>query len=751
MVRRITNFTIAVICCFCITTQSFTQFAWSVSDDETGSFFLNYATLTDEGQTLVFSFGNVSILDPEGNLENSFNLPVDILGDCIYSSYEDGVIEVIQFAGESSTKSIVDLDGNLLSSESIPRADAGCFRSVLKMSENYYLLLDFRNTTIQIYDIREGVILNLNNVQHCDFNENYFVTTQQFNNPPEPILTYWRLEDFDARSEYIIPAADQIWLDDFNIVNVRIYDDQNLAKTDLIQSYDILGNLVSENQREYENDIIETTNGSIIQNFNQVDESCQYGIIIGDGSASFISGDPNELMTVTPLDHRFRLNFRSETKFNNDGSISVNQSGDAIIQLFDRVHRINNICGLQNASDNNEEESEENEESDSEQETEETQAAAFDIYPWLNQALSGSCNNLTFEIYETAAATFVYLPDGRLFADDGTLFCTDSPSLDCRSFYNVGNVSSTLNCAGANQEENMEEDDESDDEDDNDNNEQEETQDDAQINDAISQYEWLTDVDLSGSCEIEEYDLGAFAFIYVITEENGTLYFDDGTFFCQSTATNDCRALYNLSEGQITNTFSCGSSSDEGGDNDEDNNGDEGNDGQNSSDALFADYNWLSSVISPDCNSGTVTEYISGIFTFILIETETSTDLYFQDGTYYCNQTATFNCLEIYGLTEVGRTFSCGDGAQLTESRSFNGSLENVTIYPNPFTNEINISIPTDNATVEIFTADGKYIKQYRQVNQGALSVDLSTFQQNLYYVRITNGDRSITEKVIKI
>lgn len=73
-------------------------------------------------------------------------------------------------------------------------------------------------------------------------------------------------------------------------------------------------------------------------------------------------------------------------------------------------------------------------------------------------------------------------------------------------------------------------------------------------------YQWLADVVDSEDCKgssVEVYDLGSFSFVHVQTEESGELYFEDGSFYCLDLPNYDCRALYNLTEKELVETWTC--------------------------------------------------------------------------------------------------------------------------------------------------------------------------------------------------
>ncbi len=78
---------------------------------------------------------------------------------------------------------------------------------------------------------------------------------------------------------------------------------------------------------------------------------------------------------------------------------------------------------------------------------------------------------------------------------------------------------------------------------------------------------------------------------------------------------------------------------------------------------LFAEYPWLSDFVNPsDCNGETITVYRNGVYNFIYIESENKGVLYFQDGTFYCQESPSLNCRMAYNLQNIEATWSCNNG-----------------------------------------------------------------------------------------
>lgn len=71
-------------------------------------------------------------------------------------------------------------------------------------------------------------------------------------------------------------------------------------------------------------------------------------------------------------------------------------------------------------------------------------------------------------------------------------------------------------------------------------------------------------------------------------------------------------------------------------------------------------------------------------------------------------------------------------------------------IYPNPFTDAINIELNDINsATVTVFNTMGQIVIQ-EQIRDYIYRMDLSKLQSGAYFVKVTNGDNSFNQTIIK-
>ncbi len=78
-----------------------------------------------------------------------------------------------------------------------------------------------------------------------------------------------------------------------------------------------------------------------------------------------------------------------------------------------------------------------------------------------------------------------------------------------------------------------------------------------------------------------------------------------------------------------------------------------------------------------------------------------------------------------------------------------NYSDNNISIYPNPTYNKVNISL-NENSEIIIFDTNGKMYLA-KKIKKGKNIVDLSLYKQGIYFVRIITADNIITKKIVKL
>ncbi|MCD2260499.1 aryl-sulfate sulfotransferase [Psychroserpens luteolus] len=72
--------------------------------------------------------------------------------------------------------------------------------------------------------------------------------------------------------------------------------------------------------------------------------------------------------------------------------------------------------------------------------------------------------------------------------------------------------------------------------------------------------------------------------------------------------------------------------------------------------------------------------------------------------------------------------------------------ISEVSVYPNPTSDYINITSTSDIDKIELYSVLGKKVHEVKQTN----SLDLSNFDSGVYFVQLYSGNASISKKIIK-
>jgi len=256
----------------------------------------------------------------------------------------------------------------------------------------------------------------------------------------------------------------------------------------------------------------------------------------------------------------------------------------------------------------------------------------------------------------------------------------------------------------------------------------------------ITEYTWMTSAAQDFGCEdltVTEFDFDAYSFFYFFNGENGVLYYQDGTFYCRDGTNVNCKEIYDLSEELVSNTWSC-----EGDDSDSENNSE-------IPESLENEYPWISTFFNCDNNS-IVTEFESSIFKFIYVEPQGS--LYFQDGTFYCQDSESRLCPELYNLTSVTNQWSCNQDLQTNyhNLKSKQISEQEYIIYPNPSSGEYFINHSNGLISFEVFDNTGRLILQDFNSNSKRQEFDLSQFDDGIYFMRIKSDYSEFVTRIMK-
>ena len=173
---------------------------------------------------------------------------------------------------------------------------------------------------------------------------------------------------------------------------------------------------------------------------------------------------------------------------------------------------------------------------------------------------------------------------------------------------------------------------------------------------------------------------------------------------------------------------------------------------------VFEDFAFVQDLVDPaDCAGTSIEVYKQGPFSFIFINTGTeSGQLYFEDGTFYCNTMTNYDCVSLYNLGAPSSVWNCGDpGIVSTETRSaVDIGKPAFTAYPNPTTGFVTIQLETENESAQhMFVTDAlgrTALQKDIAPRVTSTTLDISSYQKGLYYVVVQAGDQRVVKKVIK-
>jgi len=272
----------------------------------------------------------------------------------------------------------------------------------------------------------------------------------------------------------------------------------------------------------------------------------------------------------------------------------------------------------------------------------EYRAFVFEAYPWLSNVLNvNNCSGETVKVYDAGAFDFIAIEsasDLDLYYQDGTFYCSDAPGFSCISAYNLNNVADIWTCGdpvetitGCTDANAL-------------NYNSAATEDDGSCINAGNCANY------SGTFFFEDCDGSSYYFIRMSNGQVFDPYFAEGISFnptegqtvnldyqLNTNVTTPCsvsEAAITITCLEVLNNFS------------------------------FEEYPWLSNFIDiNNCSDESIQVYDAGSYNFVSIESSSGTDLYFQDGTYYCSDRPEFSCATVYGLTNMTDSWACGDVA----------------------------------------------------------------------------------------
>ncbi len=101
-------------------------------------------------------------------------------------------------------------------------------------------------------------------------------------------------------------------------------------------------------------------------------------------------------------------------------------------------------------------------------------------------------------------------------------------------------------------------------------------------------------------------------------------------------------------------------------------------------------------------------------------------------------------------ITQIGTAKNGNLKAGFSESESSESNISSVSIYPNPVTDHVNISLKNDIDTADVIITDiqGKLIYK-RTISNSLNEIKTSSFNKGLYLIQVKTSDESFTKKLI--
>lgn len=79
---------------------------------------------------------------------------------------------------------------------------------------------------------------------------------------------------------------------------------------------------------------------------------------------------------------------------------------------------------------------------------------------------------------------------------------------------------------------------------------------------------------------------------------------------------------------------------------------------------------------------------------------------------------------------------------------------ESINVYPNPVRDEAVIEINGNNFSdlnVELYGLSGSLLETVSRTETGRMRIDMSKYQQGVYFIRVSEGNQVVRKKIVKL
>jgi len=168
---------------------------------------------------------------------------------------------------------------------------------------------------------------------------------------------------------------------------------------------------------------------------------------------------------------------------------------------------------------------------------------------------------------------------------------------------------------------------------------------------------------------------------------------------------------------------------------------------------VFNSYPFLNNIVDQNnCNGTTINVFDFDTYAFISIDYGSYTALYYEDGTFYCN-----NCEAAYQFTTPTYTWSCSPAnknilVKANSKLSTSSPGLGVKVYPNPSNGIFKVELEgfdsLKEAELQIYNVQAQLL-QTIPVKQAVTEIDIKTLGSGLYWLSIESNQNHQIQKLI--